>query len=137
MTYGCKNRAPFAKSIEAIDGWENAWLPHRVDVPFRMSPDCEYSKSDLGHADKQCEGCRWRANGQADTGAGVVGTPEPVGSGVVGVLDGQGAEAGEPGTGGVQQPAGVAEEPGTGEQARAAEKLEAKHPNSAIYRRSE
>ena len=124
MAYQCKDRAPFAESVEMIDGWENAWLPHRIDVPFRMSPDCEYSKSDLGAADKQCEGCRWRANGQADTGAGVVDANVHMGDSV-GAL--RGVESGSDGS---QDPAGP------GRASDAAEdraRLESTWPGSAAY----
>jgi len=137
---GCHNRAPYTRVTPAADGYfmdGYTRTPRMVAMPFRMSPECNYTETELGQADKQCQGCKWRANGQADTGVAVVGKPEPVGSGVVGIRDGQGAEAGESGAGGLQQSAGVAEEQGVGEQARAAEELEAKYPNSAIYRRAE
>jgi len=41
MKYGCHNRAPYKE-------------------PIRMSPNCEYTKTDLGQADARCVGCKWR-----------------------------------------------------------------------------
>lgn len=41
MKYGCHNRAPYKE-------------------PHRMSPNCEYTKTDLGKADARCVGCKWR-----------------------------------------------------------------------------
>lgn len=41
MRYGCHNRAPYKE-------------------PHRMSPNCEYTKTDLGKADARCVGCKWR-----------------------------------------------------------------------------
>ena len=41
MKYGCHNRAPYKE-------------------PIRMSPVCEYTKTDLGQADARCDGCKWR-----------------------------------------------------------------------------
>lgn len=42
MSYGCFNRKPFVKEYQGI--------------PFRMSPDCEYQKTDK-YADPGCVGC--------------------------------------------------------------------------------
>ena len=42
MTYGCFDRKPFVKEYQGI--------------PFRMSPDCEYQKTDK-YADPGCVGC--------------------------------------------------------------------------------
>lgn len=41
MKYGCHNRAPYKE-------------------PHRMSPNCEYTKTELGKADARCVGCKWR-----------------------------------------------------------------------------
>ena len=45
---GCFNRPPL----------HNPDWPGRAPIPFRMSPDCEYTKSALGQADKGCTGCK-------------------------------------------------------------------------------
>ena len=45
---GCFNRPPL----------HNPDWPGRAPIPFRMSPVCEYTKSDLGQADKNCTGCK-------------------------------------------------------------------------------
>lgn len=61
----CHNRAPFRTSQAVQDGWFMDGVsrtPRMVSIPFRMSPDCEYSKSDLVQADKGCTGCKWRQN---------------------------------------------------------------------------
>lgn len=41
MKYGCHNRAPYKE-------------------PHCMSPNCEYTKTELGQADARCVGCKWR-----------------------------------------------------------------------------
>ena len=41
MKYGCHNRAPYKE-------------------PHCMSPNCEYTKTDLGKVDARCVGCKWR-----------------------------------------------------------------------------
>jgi hypothetical protein len=41
MKYGCHNRKPYKE-------------------PHRMSPDCEYTKTELGKVDERCAGCRWK-----------------------------------------------------------------------------
>ena len=64
MSYGCHNRAPFKTSTPVQNGW---WLdgvtryPKMHAQPFRMSPECQYTHTELGRADKRCNGCRWRA----------------------------------------------------------------------------
>jgi hypothetical protein len=64
MTYGCHNRAPLGQKVIPVqDGWFTDGLtryPKLVPLPFRMAPDCKYSETDLGKADKGCEGCKWR-----------------------------------------------------------------------------
>jgi hypothetical protein len=108
-----------------------------VDMEFRMSPDCIYSTSDLGQVDPKCEGCKWRANGQADTGAGAPSTDDHMGDSLADLRKGESGRPGIAGQGDVGKVADVAEQRGAVEQTRSAEKLEAIYPNSAIYRRSE
>ena len=43
---GCFNRPPLHNP---------AW-PGRTPIPFRMEPECQYTKSNLGQADKGCTG---------------------------------------------------------------------------------
>lgn len=64
---GCHNRADYKPSYWVQDGYYDsepgmplARIPRMVEVPFTMSPDCEYTKSDLGRADVGCVGCKWR-----------------------------------------------------------------------------
>jgi len=137
MTYQCFNREAFAPSISVQDGWATSWARRMVDVEFLMDQSCVYSTSDLGQADKQCIGCSWRANGQADTGAGAPEADMHMGDSLAGIRQGESGQLGIAGQGDVGNVADAAEHSSTDQQARAAEKLEAVHPNSAIYRRSE
>jgi len=59
MTYGCWNRTPFRGFLKVQSGWFNG---KRVEatVDFRMSPDCQYTKTELGRKDERCIGCKWR-----------------------------------------------------------------------------
>ena len=65
---GCHNRADYKPSYLAHDGYYDsepgmplARIPRMVEVPFTMSPDCQYTQSDLGRVDAGCNGCKWRA----------------------------------------------------------------------------
>ena len=54
--YQCHNRPPFKPFITLRDHHDRGvacW-------PFRMAPDCQYTKTDLGQADQRCEGCKHR-----------------------------------------------------------------------------
>lgn len=55
---GCHNRPPFKPTTELreIGGYRIINV-----IPFRMSPDCQYTKSELGQADQRCNGCKHRA----------------------------------------------------------------------------
>ena len=59
--YGCHNRAPYPAVSVAPNG--TAW-------PFRMAPDCQFTKTDLGKADKRCDGCSWRGPVETTVAAG-------------------------------------------------------------------
>lgn len=70
---GCHNREPFKAEMTVQDGWNNRIAdiyhheprrPVMVDVPFRMAPDCRYTHTELGQADKGCDGCRWKVEGK-------------------------------------------------------------------------
>lgn len=61
MTYGCHNRAPYKEHVVirpelVVDGV----TPINNTFPFRMSRDCQYTKTDLGRVDAGCHGCKWR-----------------------------------------------------------------------------
>lgn len=67
MTYGCHNRPPFRESFPAMRESRSDYsrgfhqkVQLMVTVPFRMAPDCQYTKTDLGRADERCAGCKWR-----------------------------------------------------------------------------
>jgi len=63
MTYGCHNRREYKDKLIVQDGW---WLDGQsraakmFQIPFAMSRQCQYTKTDLGKADHRCHGCRWR-----------------------------------------------------------------------------
>lgn len=63
MSYGCHNRAPYTRSLPAQEGWYMdgyTRTPRMAAMPFRMSTDCNYTTTELGQADKGCDGCTWR-----------------------------------------------------------------------------
>jgi hypothetical protein len=63
VTYQCHNRAEYRELLIAQDGYYidgTTRVPKLVSVPFALSRDCQYRLSDLGRADKGCDGCRWR-----------------------------------------------------------------------------
>lgn len=51
---GCHNRAPLRDYVIEKPGYA------RVEIPFRMARDCQYTLSVLGQKDQRCAGCRWR-----------------------------------------------------------------------------
>ena len=59
MIYGCHNRAPFKGFHKAQNGWTNG-KRIEVTVDFKMAPDCQYTKTELGRKDERCLGCKWR-----------------------------------------------------------------------------
>lgn len=130
MAYACKDRAPFAQSIQVADGWENTWARRMVDMQFRMDPSCIYSTSELGEKDEKCHGCKWKAG----AGTGSPAEPVQVGDSLADLQQGEGGPSGIGGQADVGGVADVAEQRGASEQARAAEKLEALYPGAAIYR---
>lgn len=68
MTYGCHNRDEYKKTLTVQNGFmrhsynfgRSFEVPNKVEVPFRMTKECQYTKTDLGHKDEKCIGCRWR-----------------------------------------------------------------------------
>jgi len=66
MTYGCKNRAPFPSLIPIPAVYHLNVSGHRVLAeademrPYPFARDCQYTKTDLGQADKGCNDCTWR-----------------------------------------------------------------------------
>lgn len=59
---GCHNRKPFKESVPVQDGYfiGVTLTPRMVAAPFRLTRDCQYTKTALGQADKGCTGCQWR-----------------------------------------------------------------------------
>ena len=75
--------------------------------------------------------------GQADTGTGAPEADVHMGDSLADLRKGEGGPVGVGGQADVGKPSDAAEHGNPPEQTRAAEKLEAVHPNAAIYRRSE
>ena len=124
MSYGCKNRAPFAPSIQVADGWENSWARRMVDMEFRMDPNCIYSTSELGEKDEKCHGCKWKAGAGTEVATG----PVQVGDGLAGVREVEGEPSGDQGAGDVERTSATAEQ-------RSA--LEKTWPTAALYQPTE
>lgn len=60
---GCHNHEPFRTTMKVQDGYTEGGshrIAHMVEVPFRMSFQCEYQKTELGKADKGCTDCKHR-----------------------------------------------------------------------------
>lgn len=58
---GCFNRKPFRPSFVAQDGNledDKSMFKVYVNVPFRMSPECNFTHTALGQADPGCVGCK-------------------------------------------------------------------------------
>ena len=70
----CHNRRPFVPTVEVQDGWIRTSMRldvvsrvgRVVEVPCRMTPDCQYTHTDLGQADKGCAGCKHRVEGASE-----------------------------------------------------------------------
>lgn len=65
MTYGCFNRAPFKPVTAVLDGvsvlqFGESFIvrPELRLIPFRMTPDCQYTHTTLGQRDPGCVGCK-------------------------------------------------------------------------------
>ena len=61
MKYACFNRPPFAQKLTVQDGYHNdvfERIPKIKQIDnFAHGSPCHYAKSDLGMADKRCDGC--------------------------------------------------------------------------------
>lgn len=62
---GCHNREPMRRVqfLHYVDSFQGKVYARVVKLPFRNSTDCQYTLSDLGQADKGCDGCKWRHRG--------------------------------------------------------------------------
>lgn len=58
--YQCHNRAPFKRTLTVQDGYKPDGTRNMIEVPFRMSPICEYTATDLGGVDSRCQGCKYK-----------------------------------------------------------------------------
>jgi hypothetical protein len=59
--YACHNRAPFKRTLTVQDGYKPDGTRHMIEVPFTMSPHCEYTTTELGRFDSRCVGCKHKA----------------------------------------------------------------------------
>lgn len=62
---GCFNRAPLqtrviVQSGHFMDGVTR--YPRMVSIPDPMTKECQYTKNEIGRADKGCDGCVWKQN---------------------------------------------------------------------------
>lgn len=65
---GCHNREPFKTEIVVQDGWiygGDVRMAKTKTSPCRMAPDCQYTLTELGKADPQCAGCKWKHKEEA------------------------------------------------------------------------
>lgn len=60
--YGCRNRPPFLPTLTVFDGYTDDTRQHvqTKEIPFRMNPDCQFTKTAEGQADDRCNGCNHR-----------------------------------------------------------------------------
>lgn len=66
--YGCHNRKDFKTTLTVQNGvlkhsynfGRSFEVANKIEVPFRMAKDCQYTLTELGKADKRCDGCSWR-----------------------------------------------------------------------------
>jgi len=58
VSYGCYSRPPFADSYTMHGISKDTGDKAQTIIPFRGSPDCNYTSTDLGQADAGCVGCR-------------------------------------------------------------------------------
>jgi hypothetical protein len=78
--YACHNRAPYEPDMRVQDGWIAARItrdPVMVSVPFTLSRECQFTHSDLGRSDSQCQGCKWRAENLYANSASAAKIDEP------------------------------------------------------------
>lgn len=64
--YGCYDREPFPEQLQqtvglGLDATTFRVVPVTVPVDYPFKKDCQYAKTELGAADKRCDGCHWSA----------------------------------------------------------------------------
>lgn len=64
VSYGCHNRKPF-KQAQVLHGMSSkTGGPVKILIPFKMAPDCQYTKTELGQKDPGCINCKWKLNNE-------------------------------------------------------------------------
>ena len=60
--YGCWNHPPFAayQLSHGVDSQTGQII--RTEVANRMTPDCQFTKTELGKVDARCAGCKHKAD---------------------------------------------------------------------------
>lgn len=62
MTYGCFDRGEYVTESSVQDGWNEDGTRKVIQIPFKMTRDCQYTFTELGQKDHGCVGCKWRHN---------------------------------------------------------------------------
>ena len=63
--YGCHNRKAYKPKLFVQNGWWLDGITKTAKVeqaPFRMAPDCQYTKTELGKVDERCAGCKHKVD---------------------------------------------------------------------------
>jgi hypothetical protein len=61
MSYGCYSRKPFKTSYDMHGISKVTGEKVSIVIPFRNSPDCNYTSTALGQADFGCMGCKHKS----------------------------------------------------------------------------
>ena len=62
MSYGCHNTPREHKPVMVQDGYTPEGTRKMVEQKFRFTHDCQYTHTILGQNDKNCLGCKWKAD---------------------------------------------------------------------------
>lgn len=60
MSYGCFNRAPLKTRAKVQDGWWADGTRKMIEIADPMTKTCNYTTTELGKVDPQCNGCKWK-----------------------------------------------------------------------------
>ena len=63
--YGCYNRKAYKPYTVVQNGYwldGTSMIPKVEKIPFRMTPDCQYTHTDLGKVDERCVGCKHKVD---------------------------------------------------------------------------
>ena len=60
MKYGCHNRPDYKPTLMVQDGYyteDHLRISKMVEIPFTMTTECQFTKTDLGKTDPKCNNC--------------------------------------------------------------------------------